>query len=97
MTFIRFFVVLLFLSSVALACEACSASFNGPATSSAGEPCHGLLDCGAMGCCEYGKPDDGWECNLPGSRSVCSFTGAGIGPGDPYTLAARRYPDAGAR
>lgn len=88
MTAPRVFRTVLFAACLAFA-AACGASFVGPATSSAGERCQGHLDCGAAGCCDDGAPDDGWECNPPGSASVCSFTGAGIGPGDPNTLARR--------
>ena len=94
MTIRRSFGAALILGALAALAPACSASFVGPATDSSGERCKGHLDCGASGCCP-GLPDDGWECNPPGARTVCSFTGAGIGPGDPYSAKAR--PDAGAR
>jgi hypothetical protein len=73
---------------ILLAAGACGASFVGPATSNPTDRCHGHLDCGAAGCCE-GSDDDGWECNPPGARTVCSYVGLHI---DPQTPGDRKKP-----
>ena len=47
------------------------------------------------GCCTLGGQADGYECAPLGAGGPCSWTGAGIGPGDPNALSKKFSRDGG--